>query len=766
MRHPVLVVTRRIRVTGVRRPRTGAHGWPARWSAGCARYGSALRVGPGERPRTLERTGMSDVEGAAPPVRHKRKRRRSRRRVVRTWAVRVVLVLLVVAVVAAALLAYQGLRARQALETARSALEAAQELVLTDPSGAQQRVEVAQTEAARARSLTRGPHWSVAAVLPLAGPSVATVRDLADLTDAVSGVGAASLPLVSTLRGGLTFEDGRLPVEPLVELRDVLVDADTPRISAIDARLAGRTDAILLPMLRPLIDTARDAADELVRTVDVARVALDVAVPMLGGDGAGERGYLLAVQNPGELRGTGGLMGVVSEVRIDDGQLSLADVVSADPDVDDPFGVGNQLQRGLDLDDPVDRDEDFARRWDDQFAGAFFTSTNLDPDLPTAGPVIQAVYERSTDSDVDGVLLFDTLALQRIAEVTGPIRVPEAVLAGVEDAPTELEPGDVARTLLIDAYDLFGGPTGERRDYQNAVATAVIDQLFEGDWDPAEMVAALGDLVAERRLQVYSGDDAEQEQLDELGVAGSVQPARPGDLAAVYGVNTAGNKADVFLELSSAIDVTLGEPRRDEDGAAFLARSLTYRFEVANPADGAPNHDPYISETLDTNFGDRSRRERDGRIGLVRDLWSMHLPGGSALEGVTDGDASVGHRPDTAHGQTIVDVPLEIESGDTRGFEVASSANVRIEEDGGVVTYRFTLRRQPRAQADALELTIAPPDGWRVRDLDVSGRPPTVALDGTGDLRPIDGEVADDGRVQVTGDAGTDVVVELTLVAG
>lgn len=122
----------------------------------------------------------------------------------------------------------------------------------------------------------------------------------------------------------------------------------------------------------------------------------------------GEKKYLLLFQNNGELRPTGGFIGSVGELLLENGRvedLTIQDVYDIDGQIkthtEPPYIVRRFLQPHLYL-----RDSNFAL------------------DFQEAATTAAALYKEGKGSTVDGVIAVDYTVLQKILEITGPIYLP------------------------------------------------------------------------------------------------------------------------------------------------------------------------------------------------------------------------------------------------------------------------------------------------------------------------------------------------------
>jgi hypothetical protein len=608
-------------------------------------------------------------------------------------------------------------------------------------------------------------HWRAAEDLPLLGATAQTVRATAGLgqaagTVAVRAVDAAD-GLLDDAGGSTVLRDGRIELAQLEALRQRMHDLPLGGLEDARNRLEATATIGWAPaaVARARAD-ATTLADQLLAAAGRGQDALDVAAAMLGTHGP--RRYLVAVQNPAELRGTGGLIGFLAVLELRDGRLSLAEPAGVDASsrVDGTVLLAtSRFTRSVAA--GIDAPEGFVERYGGVGGTFFLPSTNVDPDLPTVAPLVLAQYELASGERLDGLLAIDPVGLQLIQETIGPLDVPDEVRRLAEELPDPIPPDRLAEVLLIDSYEVLGGSSAERRRYQAELAEAAVTGLVGGDWDPFALVRAAGTAITSRHLQVASTHPEEQEALELLGAAGQLRALDPThDLLAVTAVNVAGNKADAHVAHRIRHHVALRAPAPDGD-APTITRTVTTRIEVDNGVD--LDSDRYIS-TAQLPRRTSEDRGLDPRPGLVRTWWSLWLPPGARLEHAHDlaGDPAV-VRTDELHGLRIVDHLLDTPHGTTSGVEVAATATNPVTVADGEVAYTLVVRRQPKAVADQLQLVIHAPEGWRIADARLTGSTgPDVGLGPAPFDRPVRLTV-DDGLATVTGSATADVRVDVRL---
>ncbi len=619
------------------------------------------------------------------------------------------------------------------------------------------------TDAATAadRRLTRS-HWRAAAALPVVGGDVAALRALAATGAAAAGlvdqVLVAAGPVVDAGADALVL-DGRLDIDLLRAISAALEEADLATLQAARSELADRAERPRSATLGDAAHQVLDVTGELATALPKAGEHLSLAVALLGGDG--DRRYLVAVQNPGELRGTGGLIGFLAVLELHDGEVHLAEPTGIDADtaIDGtvlvPLGAFSRSTR-FDITAP----EAYQARYGSVGGATFLPSTNVDPDLPTVAPLVLAQYEQASGQRLDGLLALDPLGLQLLFEAIGPLDVPDDAAALSAELPDPIPAERIAEVLLIDSYEVLGGGSDERRRYHAEVAGAALRTLLAGEWEPLAIARALDTAAHARHLQFHSSEPEEQRHLEELGITGALRAREDGDdLLGVTVVNIGGNKADVHVahELQHDLRLEVVESDRGRE----LWRDSETRLRISNAVD--VDSDPYISTSLQPTSPSEPR-VTTGELGLVRSWVTMWVPPGATLVRATDLDGGqLTTWQDAIHGLETVDQLLETPHEQTTGVDVALRGPTGILAEGDTLTYPLTLWRQAKGVADHLDVRIEAPAGWRIAAVEVAAEGPQIGLGPAPFTGPVEVTARTPDLVQLEGAMTADVRVTLEL---
>ena len=582
--------------------------------------------------------------------------------------------------------------------------------------------------------------WRVARRVPLVSPSITLVDDLADAS--VAGVELAHG--VTAVLGDLTEDrDDAVPLATFQRLQAALApDAVAPLDEAV-ARLRRDRSG-------PVPSLLREARDELLATVaefrgslEPVRDAVAVVPALLGVDGP--RRYLVAMQNSAELRGTGGLVGFHAVLTAEAGRLSMS-AAAPDEAVVVPAGAVTLSAA--------------QREWLGHAAPqANVSNVNLDPDLTRSGPLLMALYEATTGVRLDGVIAVDPVGLAALMDPGDQLALPEGVAGAADGLPATVAPGDLARVMLVDAYQVLGGDTPARKDFHAALAGAMFDRVVDLRWD-RDLLDRLAFAVDGRHLQVHSTDPDLQARLERLGVGGRLAAPDGYDLLAVTANNAGGTKQDVHVRhgLDGRVVLTPTVDTPGPSGAPVPARrDVRLGVTVDNPLDVDDGWDDYVVAT---------RVAGEGVVpalrGANRTWFTWWAPGDTRVTAGRSDDGPVQVAIGTIGGLSRVDHLLTTPAGSARSADLSLTGPVSLASTGDALTYRLTLWRQAKAVADRVRLQVTAGDGWVVTGGTVRGGDDAGRLGFGEDGQPLRLEV-EDGIATVTGTAVTDVEVEVVL---
>lgn len=370
--------------------------------------------------------------------------------------------------------------------------------------------DAAQLEAIGAETLeltsqadetVQGPLWDAASALPVVGANVAAVRSATEATHIIvrdalpSGIellGIMSPDKLKVEGGGINLAPFQQAEQVLPQIKGVLAEAH--------AKIAGIDRGALLPVVDDAVGQLIDVVDQAAPMLDTAEQLLPVALRMAGSEGP--RNYLVVFQNNAEIRATGGNAATSTVIHADNGKIQKVE----DETVED-FKIAG-YNGWLDADLP---DETLALYESDFDRNA--QNFSRTPDFPTTASMFSQLWEQTNDTQLDGVISMDPVALSYMLAATGPVPLEDG---------SEINSENAVKLLLSDSYERFGNNGLAADAYFADVASRVFDKIASGSWGPTAMIDQLMRSVDEHRIYAWFPREDENAIVTEFKVDGAL----------------------------------------------------------------------------------------------------------------------------------------------------------------------------------------------------------------------------------------------------
>jgi hypothetical protein len=523
------------------------------------------------------------------------------------------------------------------------------------------------------------------ALWAVSGAAVTTADAATVLADAVVEIGGTA---------GLAPSGGRIPVDRFETLAHAASEADQLMTRAV-SELERAPTSLLLGPVGPARREAGAELDELKATMHTAILVLRGLPAFLGAEEP--QRYFFGAQNPAELRGTGGLIGAYSILKIDDGRFRFS-----------PFVPIHDLAQPS-LGTVPSPNEDYAANYD-QFrrGGRFWTSINVMPDLPSVAQEILSSYRAATGEKLDGVILADPFAEAALLEVTGPVRLP--------GYNVDLNAENVVDFTTNQAYSLFTDSVRRKRVLGDVASTAFerfLDQPSAGD----EALRALISTATDRHILMFSRNPSMELGLRGTPLGGALLPrGADQDLLSVVVSSGAGSKVDFYQERDLRYTVKLSD-----DGSAAAAAELALRNLA--PTSGEPAYvigpNPPEEEDAGPILGNLRAGES---VALVNVYCGVDcVPREALLDGAPIRAAT---RVDL--GMRYVQHYYAIPAGEERTLALTWDDPRAWEGNSSGGVFRMTYAGQVTIRPTTLHLRIEPPDDMQI----VSASPPLQIVGG------------------------------------
>ena len=406
--------------------------------------------------------------------------------------------------------------------------------------------------------------------LPKVGGDVAAAPELlamgvsaAEMGDTLISVFEPALPLLAD-RENLPGGSEELLAAAVSAMADSSADFERARQS-FDAIMAhrARIDAdTLSPRLAKLVNRLDQGSPFLQLALDFAPTAAD----LLGAEQL--RTYLIVAQNDDELRATGGFLSSVGTLTLEGGKVITLTF-------EDSYAIDDYSQPYPEPPPPLKRYMS-APIW-------VFRDANWSPDYPTSVQAMLDLYHVTRDTEIDGVIVVDQAALQKITAALEPIHVLDW-----DEAVTGKNVIQLIRASWSPDDPEFSGWDAEwwqnRKNFVSNLVAAMRNRIEESpesvDW--RKFLETVLQILNERHVQIYLANEDAQRVIEAQGWDGAIR-ATDGDYLMAVDSNLGFNKVNAIAKTSLQYRIDLSLTRRS---SAVL--TVTHR----NPSAGTTPCDP------------------------------------------------------------------------------------------------------------------------------------------------------------------------------
>ncbi|MCK6079105.1 DUF4012 domain-containing protein [Microbacterium sp. EYE_5] len=511
---------------------------------------SACESRPDTSPHHHSRTRTKMTPPTRREARLQRETDGTRQKLTTRRRVGIIVGAVVVALLACAVwIGFKALSVKGSLESAQSALAAAQ-------SGGDipEAIEALSADAGDAAAAANDPLWRAAEIVPFLGDNLRAVRVVSETLDAVANdVGGPIFALQSDGEGALLRR--ALP----------MLEAQTPRLQSLAGEVSALSDNTAL--VGPVADGVAQV-DEVLTAIGPT---LDILPSLLGADGA--KNYLLVFQNNAETLALGGSAASETMIRADNGDLAITGQASSAIFDRDTRSIGVEIPEGT----QAIHGPNYGKRVN--------LSTSR-PDWPGAAQMVAAFWNRTIDdTTIDGAISIDPIALSRILLATGPITVPGP------DGPFELNSENAVDVLLSKSYEWWDAytPAGAKASdaFFATVASSVFTAISSGNVNMKDMVWAITESAQQGSVYAWMADDKAQTMIENAGRIAGILPRDNSDTTTIgiYPRDVSASKIDYYL------DATVGATMSCADGETRVTGTATLKLDLSQEqADSLPDY--------------------------------------------------------------------------------------------------------------------------------------------------------------------------------
>ena len=292
------------------------------------------------------------------------------------------------------------------------------------------------------------------------------------------------------------------------------------------------------------LQAAVNDANRLVEQLDVHMPAI---VTLLGGDAP--RVYAILLQNSGEMRATGGFIGSLAMVKLNDGwveYIRFRDVYDVDgqifEDVPPPPGI-------------------------ETISNAFhLRDANYWPDFPTSAKQVAWFLDKDKGPGVDGVFAISDELIRRLLTVTGPIKFEDSAV------PVDADNFMPLLSFLVESKVDKAQPKSALFRFSDAFLPQLAKTI-------PQAMGPLREAVSDRLILAYAFDDRVQAFLEDAGLSGDMyHPEVPTSSGTVMDyfmpvfTATGGNKSDRYIEQQLTHDSRITDDGKLQDQVTLIRR--------------------------------------------------------------------------------------------------------------------------------------------------------------------------------------------------
>ncbi len=361
--------------------------------------------------------------------------------------------------------------------------------------------------------------------------------------------------------GNLT--DGKTGAS-LMEMRDTF-DKGTAELGQAQSILASLRTEGMPPDLKLRVNQASAMLTEAASLTRALQAEMPALLDALGA--SYPRRYAVLLQNADEMRPTGGFIGGVLFVDVNDGRLTGSEyfdvyeldwrLPSVEPAPDDLAGISPE----------------YGLRDSNRFA-----------DFPRSAREALSFFEKQGIPTVDGVIAINQHLLEEIISATGPIRSPSISV--------ELTGANVtqALSLLVESKRNPEKPKAVIKELVPTMMERVSDQ-------PVAILRVLSDALRRGNIAAYAVEPSVQAAVERSGLSGTPRtPTNGQDYLMLTESNVGGNKSDRYVtEQVSHLTSITPDGTRDTlrivrqhgfgDDAARSVRELASRLGIVQVSD-------------------------------------------------------------------------------------------------------------------------------------------------------------------------------------
>jgi hypothetical protein len=399
----------------------------------------------------------------------------------------------------------------------------------------------------------------------------------------------------------------------------------------------------------------------------------------------GPRTYAILGQNSAELRPTGGFIGSLGVITLENGEITKQDYSSV-------YLLEDRTRGYLPAPAPIARYLGGATPYE---VGWGIRDANWSPDFPTSARTLEWMLLHHRDLKVDGVIGFTTYAVGGLIDTLGPLNVP-----GIDQPMTSASWYQLAETAIYGeqaGVRPIAGSQENKGEVLGEVLNTIVARIQAANQEELpKLLRTLQSLVERREILVSFHDEAPAELARRYEASGVFAPPETGDVLGLIDANLSYSKVGPYIDETIEYDVWLTEsglPERSRVTVSYTNRITNEQSRDPGRRVGGQEFDPQTGKFVSVP-------------GLYGTYARVYIPENSRLTGVEPAGAEVVTTPEL--GFLSIEHYESIPAEGSRSFSYEYQIPPERQEPG---VYRLTVIKQPGTPAHTLIVRVHPAAG-------------------------------------------------------
>jgi nucleoside-diphosphate-sugar epimerase len=297
-----------------------------------------------------------------------------------------------------------------------------------------------------------------------------------------------------------------------------------------------KVDTEIFPtFIRQNVVDIKNGSEEIGQLIEPAQKIVTFLPDLLGIDG--RKRYLIILQNPSELRSTGGWLSSYGLIGIEAGQireLTIDDVYNAEgtlKNLDKFYSAPEDMQKALEI-----------KNWS-------LSLSNWSPDFTDASNNAEFfVKEAAIAPSLDGVISIDVTLIQDLLKVWGGLEV-----AGEKEIIT----ADNLYPKIFEIHDEFTPGSTQKSTFLSNLSSSIIKKLLSSKVEDIKPISnTLFAALDKKDILIYMKNQTSNQYFTNEGWSGAITKSYL-SAPTVVQWNWGGNKANLFLKQNANLKVNI-----------------------------------------------------------------------------------------------------------------------------------------------------------------------------------------------------------------